>query len=122
MDILDSFAALSSEDLINRIKLLFSESLWHELTEALLELFEIPAVKNTTGLINLYREFICGFADRINQIKFVKLGIHASSVCASPTESKLFLEELSVYLNDTESKLLADIAISNMWLALGDLP
>ena len=62
MDILDTLIPAASQDAINRIKMLFSECLWHELTDALLELFEIPAVRQNTAIIQLYREFVCPFS------------------------------------------------------------
>jgi hypothetical protein len=74
--------------------------LWHELTESLLELFEKENVRSSPAIITLYREFISGFADRISQTKFVKLAIIASEACSSAEESRLFLEEVSAYLND----------------------
>ena len=62
MDILDTLIPQATEETINRIKMLFSECLWHELTDVLLELFEIPEVRQNTAIIQLYREFVCPFS------------------------------------------------------------
>ena len=121
MDILDSLAPQASEDTIQRIKMLFSECLWHELTDSLLELFEVPAVRSNPAIIQLYREFICPFSASMSQIKFVKLAIIASGVCPSPTESKLFLEEIALHLIDNEAKMITDIAIAATQLKLGEI-
>lgn len=121
MDILDSLVPQSSEDSINRIKMLFSECLWHELTDSLLELFEVPAIRSNPAIIQLYREFICPFSASMSQIKFVKLAIIASGVCAAPTESKLFLEEIALHLIDNEAKMVTDIAIASMMLQQGEI-
>ncbi|KAK5942370.1 26S proteasome regulatory subunit [Knufia obscura] len=55
---------------------LWDRKLWHQLTEKLLEFF---ASKESSDLrLQLYNKFILSFADKINQLKLVKLALAAS--------------------------------------------
>jgi 26S proteasome regulatory subunit N9 len=51
--------------------------LWHELTNTLVEFFEKE--ESAPYRISLYNTFIKSFADKINRLKLVKLGLNASS-------------------------------------------
>ena len=55
---------------------LWERKLWHQLTEKLLEHF---SSKESSGQrLQLYNKFILSFADKINQLKLVKLALAAS--------------------------------------------
>lgn len=55
----------------------WERKLWHQLTEKLLEFF---AQKESSGRrLELYTKFILSFADKINQLKLVKLAISAAA-------------------------------------------
>lgn len=54
----------------------WERKLWHQLTEKLLEYF---AAKESAGQrLPLYNKFILSFADKINQLKLVKLALSAA--------------------------------------------
>ena len=57
----------------------WERKLWHELTNALLEFFELP--ESITQRKTLYDTFISSFAEKINQLKLVTLGLSAASQC-----------------------------------------
>lgn len=58
---------------------LWERKLWHQLTDQLLEFFSTPESK--TQRLPLYNTFIISFADKINQLKLVKLALVASEQC-----------------------------------------
>ena len=57
----------------------WDRKLWHQLTDVLVELFNIPA--SASQRLSLFRKFILSFAEKINQLKFVSLGLLAASQC-----------------------------------------
>lgn len=60
----------------------WERKLWHQLTNALIEFFSTP--ESAPQRLALYKSFILTFADKINQLKFVTLGLMASTQCAGP--------------------------------------
>lgn len=55
----------------------WERKLWHELTDQLVEYFELPA--SGPQRIPLFTKFIHTFADKINQLKLVSLGLNTAS-------------------------------------------
>ena len=53
--------------------------LWHQLTDELIECFKRP--DSGPQRIPLYKTFVLSFADKINQLKLVTLGLNAASQC-----------------------------------------
>lgn len=56
---------------------LWERKLWHELTATLLEFYELPA--SAPQRIVLYDTFINSFAEKINQLRLVTLGLSAAT-------------------------------------------
>jgi 26S proteasome regulatory subunit N9 len=54
----------------------WERKLWHELTDSLVEYFSDPA--SAPQRITLFNTFIKSFADRINTLKLVTLGLSAA--------------------------------------------
>lgn len=54
----------------------WERKLWHELTEILLGFYDNE--KSTKSRIPIYENFIKSFADKINQLKLVKLALGAA--------------------------------------------
>lgn len=59
----------------------WERKLWHQLTDALIEFFRLP--ESAPQRLPIFNTFVLSFADRINQLKFVSLGLMASTQCAS---------------------------------------
>ena len=57
----------------------WERKLWHELTDALLEFFELE--DSAPQRIPLFEIFIRSFAEKINQLKLVNLGLIAAEQC-----------------------------------------
>ena len=57
----------------------WDRKLWHQLTDVLLEYF--ASDDSSTQRVALFKRFILGFAEKINQIKFVALGHAAATQC-----------------------------------------
>lgn len=60
---------------------LWERKLWHQLTDQLLEFYSTPESKSQQ--LPIYNTFIISFADKINQLKLVKLALVASEQCQS---------------------------------------
>lgn len=58
---------------------LWERKLWHQLTNALIEYFRQDESANQR--LAIYRTFILTFAEKINQLKLVSLGLSASTQC-----------------------------------------
>jgi 26S proteasome regulatory subunit N9 len=57
----------------------WERKLWHQLTNALVAFFRTPA--SAPQRLPIFKSFILSFADRINQLNFVSLGLLASTQC-----------------------------------------
>jgi len=57
----------------------WERKLWHELTDVLMDFFQHQESAPTR--LPLYNVFIKGFADKINQLKLVTLGLSTASQC-----------------------------------------
>ena len=57
----------------------WERKLWHQLTDALLEFFAHPG--SAPQRLPFYKVFILKFADKINQLKLVDLGLNAATQC-----------------------------------------
>ena len=57
----------------------WERKLWHQLTNALIEYFCLP--ESAPQRLAIFKSFILSFADKINQLKFVTLGLMASTQC-----------------------------------------
>ena len=68
----DQHLFLTFEDLWDR-------KLWHQLTDRLLEYFSRQ--ESTSQRLSIYNNFIVSFADKINQLKLVKLALSAATQC-----------------------------------------
>ena len=58
----------------------WDRKLWHQLTEVLLNYFQNP--QSAPQRLPLFSKFILSFADKINQLKFVSLGLSAATQCS----------------------------------------
>lgn len=53
----------------------WDRKLWHQLTNTLITYYNDPA--SSSQRLPLFRQFITSFAEKINQLKFVSLGLSA---------------------------------------------
>ncbi|OQD74516.1 hypothetical protein PENDEC_c010G00766 [Penicillium decumbens] len=100
----------------------WERKLWHQLTDSLVEFFRLP--ESAPQRLAIFKTFVLSFADRINQLKFVSLGLMASSECGDDKERLAFLTSLADKVNKPDSQeayvyALADVA--NVKLRLQDL-
>lgn len=65
--------------LIIQFENFWERKLWHQLTDALIEFFANP--KSEPQRLKFYKVFISKFADKINQLKLVDLGLKAATQC-----------------------------------------
>ncbi|KAJ6126695.1 hypothetical protein N7523_002307 [Penicillium sp. IBT 18751x] len=100
----------------------WERKLWHQLTDSLVEFFRMP--ESAPQRLAFFKTFVLSFADRINQLKFVSLGLMASTECGDDKEALAFLTSLAEKVDKPESQdayvyALADVA--NVKLRLQDL-
>ena len=57
----------------------WERKLWHQLTDILIDFFRTP--ESAPQRLAIFKSFVLSFADRINQLKFVSLGLMASTEC-----------------------------------------
>lgn len=91
----------------------WERKLWHQLTDTLIDFFRTP--ESAPQRLAIFKTFVLSFADRINQLKFVSLGLMASTGCADDQERLSFLTSLADKVNKPESQdayayALADVA------------
>jgi 26S proteasome regulatory subunit N9 len=58
----------------------WERKLWHQLTNSLDEFFKHP--ESGPQRLPLFKNFVLTFADKINQLKLVELGLAASQQCS----------------------------------------
>lgn len=100
----------------------WERKLWHQLTNALIDFFRLP--ESAPQRLPIFKSFILSFADKINQLKFVSLGLMASTECSDDQERLAFLTSLADRVNKSETQdayvyALADVA--NVKLRLQNL-
>jgi len=91
------------------------------LTDSLVEYFSIPA--SSPQRITLFNTFIKSFADKINALKLVTLGLRAAEQYKDDTESQKFLQNLAVKVNSPASQdayVFALVHVSNIQRRRGD--
>jgi 26S proteasome regulatory subunit N9 len=67
------------QPLIIQFEDLWERKLWHQLTDALVDFFDNPG--SAKQRLQFYKVFILKFADKINQLKLVDLGLKAATQC-----------------------------------------
>ena len=72
----DKVASSDLQDLFFEFEDFWERRLWHQLTEALLKFYENP--ESAPQRIPIYKHFVLSFSDKINQLKFVTLGLSAA--------------------------------------------
>jgi 26S proteasome regulatory subunit N9 len=73
---------------------LYSKKLWHQLTSRLEVALEDPSFAGDSFLIDLYHNFIAGFAHKINLLKLAFFAVAASKQMPSPADGMAFLGDV----------------------------
>ncbi|KAI1454626.1 hypothetical protein F4805DRAFT_438843 [Annulohypoxylon moriforme] len=100
----------------------WERKLWHQLTDALIEFFANP--KSEPQRLKFYKVFILKFADKINQLKLVDLGLKAATQCKDDQERLTFLTSLAKKVDNENSQdafVYATAAVARVELDLRDL-
>ncbi|KAF2175569.1 hypothetical protein K469DRAFT_702082 [Zopfia rhizophila CBS 207.26] len=99
----------------------WERKLWHELTDSLIEYFGQAA--SAPQRIPLFETFIKSFANKINQLKLVTLGLTTADQYKDEKERLKFLSTLADSVNKPASQdayVYATVAVANIQLRLGD--
>ncbi|KAI1659392.1 hypothetical protein F4813DRAFT_331944 [Daldinia decipiens] len=108
--------------LIIQFENFWERKLWHQLTDALIEFFANP--KSEPQRLKFYKVFILKFADKINQLKLVDLGLKAATQCKDDQERLTFLSDLAKKADHEDSQdafVYALAAVARVELNLRDL-
>ncbi|KAL8812361.1 MAG: hypothetical protein Q9223_000604 [Gallowayella weberi] len=100
----------------------WDRKLWHQLTDVLVDYFNTPA--SASQRLPLYRRFILSFSEKINQLRFVSLGLLAATQCSDDQERLSFLTDLATKVNKPASQdayVYALVVASDVKLRLQDL-
>ncbi|KAK5446433.1 26S proteasome regulatory subunit [Exophiala xenobiotica] len=100
---------------------LWERKLWHQLTDTLLEYFSNP--ESTSQRLPIYNTFIISFADKINQLKLVKLALSASAQIKDDTERSQFLKTLAARVDKPDSEeahVYTITELGSVYLRLGE--
>ncbi|KAI4134940.1 MAG: hypothetical protein LQ347_001097 [Umbilicaria vellea] len=115
---------VAPEDLQGRfltIEDFWDRKLWHQLTDVLVDYFNDPA--SSPQRLPLFQRFILSFSEKINQLKFVALGLLAATQCSDDHERLTFLTTLTEKVNKPSSQdayVYALVAASDVKLRLSD--
>ncbi|KNG83976.1 proteasome regulatory particle subunit (RpnI) [Aspergillus nomiae NRRL 13137] len=100
----------------------WERKLWHQLTDSLIEFFRLS--ESAPQRLPIFKTFVLSFADKINQLKFVSLGLMASTECADDKERLSFLTSLADKVNkpDTQEAYIYALGdVANVKQRLNDL-
>ncbi|KAI0389012.1 hypothetical protein F5Y17DRAFT_158748 [Xylariaceae sp. FL0594] len=100
----------------------WERKLWHQLTDLLIEFFANP--ESEPQRLQFYKVFISKFADKINQLKLVDLGLKAATQCRDNRERLTFLSDLAKKVdgeNSQDAYVYATVAVARVELQLGDV-
>ncbi|KAL8677891.1 MAG: hypothetical protein Q9224_007156, partial [Gallowayella concinna] len=100
----------------------WDRKLWHQLTDVLVDFFNTPA--SASQRLPLYQRFILSFSEKINQLRFVSLGLLAATQCSDDQERLSFLTDLATKVNKPASQdayVYALVVASDVKLRLQDL-
>jgi len=89
--------------ILSELASLYEKKLWHQLTLALETAIEDPVFCSDRFLLDLYQNFIAGFAHKINLLKLAFFAVAASKQLSNPAEGCSFL-----------SNAVADLEVSNL--------
>ncbi|OTA99947.1 hypothetical protein M426DRAFT_324685 [Hypoxylon sp. CI-4A] len=99
----------------------WERKLWHQLTDELLVFFANP--KSGPQRLDFWNVFILKFADKINQLKLVDLGLKTVTYCKGNEERLDFLSKLAKKVDNENSQdayVYASTAVARVELILGD--
>ncbi|PSN62381.1 hypothetical protein BS50DRAFT_559733 [Corynespora cassiicola Philippines] len=99
----------------------WERKLWHELTDKLIEYFDQP--ESAKQRIPLFDTFIKSFANKINQLKLVTLGLNTATQYKDENERLKFVSDLANRVNKPASQdayVYATVAAASIQLRLGD--
>ncbi|CAI6339044.1 unnamed protein product [Periconia digitata] len=99
----------------------WERKLWHELTDKLVLYFENP--QSTKQRIPLFETFIKSFANKINQLKLVTIGLNAATQYEDDEERLNFVEDLAKRVDKPASQdayVYATVASASIQLRTGD--
>ncbi|KAF2728262.1 hypothetical protein EJ04DRAFT_516746 [Polyplosphaeria fusca] len=95
--------------------------LWHELTDKLIDFFDTP--ESSRQRIPLFETFIKSFANKINQLKLVTLGLNAATQYKEDSDRLKFVSALAKSVNKPASQdayVYATVAVASIKLRIGD--
>ncbi|KAI1501554.1 hypothetical protein F5X99DRAFT_198161 [Biscogniauxia marginata] len=109
------------QHLIIQFENYWERKLWHQLTDALIEFFADS--RSEPQRLQFYKVFILKFADKINQLKLVDLGLKAATQCRDDQERLTFLTDLAKKVdheNSQDAFVYATVAVARVELNLRD--
>ncbi|KAI7844347.1 hypothetical protein COHA_002145 [Chlorella ohadii] len=107
---------------------LYHKKLWHQLTVKLESYLETPEFQQGGFLVQLYQNFVAGFAHKINLLKLAFFAVAVGKQMAGPEEGSAFIQDVISNLEaskqrDTEQPILyLRMQLAQYALVQGRLP
>ncbi|EGP83626.1 unnamed protein product [Zymoseptoria tritici ST99CH_1A5] len=101
----------------------WERKLWHELTDILVTFYAEPQSKKQR--LPIYNNFIKSFADKINQLKLVRIGLSTAHQCKDDQERLTFLKALAKRVDKPSSRdayAYALTSVANIQVDLKQIP
>jgi len=101
----------------------WERKLWHELTDLLVEYYAEP--ESASQRLPIYNTFVKTFADKINQLKLVRVGLSTAKECKDDNERLTFLSALATRVDKPTSRdayAYALTSVANVRLSLKQIP
>ncbi|ORY15899.1 hypothetical protein BCR34DRAFT_622695 [Clohesyomyces aquaticus] len=99
----------------------WERKLWHELTDSLIDYFD--EAESAKQRIPLFEKFIKSFANKINQLKLVQLGLTTATQHKDDKDRLTFVSALANSVNKPASQdayVYATVAVASIQLRLGE--
>ncbi|ORY98016.1 hypothetical protein BCR43DRAFT_490727 [Syncephalastrum racemosum] len=81
---------------------LYERKLWHQLTQAVLEFFNLP--ESAPHQIPIFQQFVADWENKINKLSLATIALKAASNCSDVKESVQFLNDVSSKVDTPETK------------------
>jgi len=102
---------------------LFSQRLWHQLTDELDNFIHLPAVRNSINLVEFYTRFIKPSEEKLNQLRLVRLVLSISEQVIDNSEKLILIKslvELPKVSSTLDASIVARSHLATLYVTLGN--
>ncbi|CAG0919689.1 unnamed protein product [Notodromas monacha] len=78
---------------LSKLELLYAKKLWHQLTQTINEMLQMPAMKEKKRLVDLYKHFVSDFEMKMNPLSLVRFISEVINQMTDPQDIATFLQK-----------------------------